>query len=40
MGIVLSTYGHLVPDSENRTRRAFDEARSAITVPSEESLIH
>ena len=32
--LVLSTYGHLMPDSEDRTRRAVDEAWSAITVPS------
>jgi integrase len=43
--LVLSTYGHLMPDSEDRTRRAVDEAwsapgvsaRGAITVPSEQS---
>jgi integrase len=35
--LVLSTYGHLMPDSEDRTRRAVDEAWSAITVPSEQS---
>ncbi len=33
--LVLSTYGHLMPDSEDRTRRAVDEAWSAIAVPSE-----
>jgi hypothetical protein len=33
---VLSTYGHLMPDSEDRTRRAIDEAWSAISVPSGE----
>ncbi len=33
--LVLSTYGHLMPDSEDRTRRSVDEAWSAITVPSE-----
>lgn len=27
--LVLSTYGHLMPDSEDRTRRAIDEAWSA-----------
>lgn len=32
--LVLSTYGHLMPDSEERTRRAVDEAWSAITAPS------
>lgn len=35
--LVLSTYGHLMPDSEERTRRAIDEAWCAITVPSEQS---
>ncbi|MDP9427963.1 MAG: site-specific integrase [Actinomycetota bacterium] len=35
--LVLKTYGHLMPDSEDRTRRAVDEAWSAITVPSEQS---
>jgi integrase len=35
--LVLKTYGHLLPDSEDRTRRAVDEAWCAITVPSEES---
>jgi integrase len=35
--LVLSTYGHLMPDSEDRTRRAVDEAWSAITVPSGQS---
>lgn len=35
--LVLKTYGHLMPDSEDRTRRAVDEAWCAITVPSEES---
>ena len=35
--LVLKTYGHLMPDSEDRTRRAVDEAWSAITVPSERS---
>lgn len=35
--LVLSTYGHLMPDSEERTRRAVDEAWSAITVPSGEA---
>ncbi len=36
--LVLSTYGHLMPDSEDRTRRAVDEAWSAITVPSRQEL--
>jgi integrase len=32
--LVLKTYGHLMPDSEDRTRRVVDEAWGAITVPS------
>ena len=32
--LVLSTYGHLMPDSEDRTRRAVDEGWCAIPVPS------
>ncbi len=32
--LVLRTYGHLMPDSEDRTRRAVDEAWCAITAPS------
>jgi integrase len=35
--LVLKTYGHLMPDSEDRTRRAVDEAWSAITGPSEQA---
>jgi hypothetical protein len=31
--LVLSTYGHLMPDSEERTRRAINEAWSAPDVP-------
>ena len=31
--LVLSTYGHLMPDSEERTRRAIDDAWSAPAVP-------
>jgi integrase len=31
--LVLSTYGHLLPDSEERTRRAVDAARCAPDVP-------
>lgn len=31
---VLSTYGHLMANSEDRTRRAVDEAWSAMGVPS------
>lgn len=33
--LVLSTYGHLMPDSEDRTRRAVDGAWCAPTVPRE-----
>jgi hypothetical protein len=39
-GLVLSTYGHLLPDSEDRTRRAIDAAwqpSGAIDVPSGEA---
>ncbi|MGY1619456.1 tyrosine-type recombinase/integrase [Geodermatophilus sp. SYSU D00691] len=36
--LVLTTYGHLMPDSEERTRRAVDEAWCAISAPSDESL--
>lgn len=35
--LVLSTYGHLMPDSEDRTRRAVDQAWSAPDVPDEEA---
>lgn len=35
--LVLKTYGHLMPDSEDRTRRAVDEAWSGITVASDRS---
>jgi integrase len=35
--LVLKTYGHLMPDLEDRTRRAVDEAWSGITVASEQS---
>lgn len=31
--LVLTTYGHLMPDSENRTRRAIDDAWSEPTAP-------
>jgi integrase len=31
---VISTYGHLVPGTEDRTRRAIDSAWSALDVPS------
>ncbi len=35
--LVLSTYGHLMPDSEKRTRRAIDDAwSSAPDVPRDE----
>ena len=33
--LVLSTYGHLMPDGEERTRRAIDAAWSAPDVPQE-----
>jgi integrase len=38
-GLVLSTYGHLMPDSEDRTRRALDSAWAARapSVPHQES---
>src|SRR3954464_10990059 len=36
--LVPKTYGHLMPDSEDRTRRAVDEAWCAITVPSVQSV--
>ena len=36
--LVLTTYGHLMPDSEDRTRRAVDEAWCVITVPSVQSV--
>lgn len=32
-GLVLSTYGHLMPDSEERTRRAVDNVWCAPDVP-------
>lgn len=35
--LVLKTYGHLMPNSEDRTRRAVDEAWCATTVPSDGS---
>jgi integrase len=31
--LVLTTYGHLMPDSEDRTRRAVDEAWNAVSGP-------
>jgi integrase len=34
--LVLTTYGHLMPDSENRTRRAVDEARRAPSAPQDD----
>ena len=34
--LVLSTYGHLMPDSEDRTRRAINDELSAPDVPSGE----
>src|SRR3954468_10591155 len=36
--LVLKTYGHLMPDSEDRTRRAVDEAWCAMGVPSVQSV--
>jgi len=33
--LVLTTYGHLLPDSEDRTRRAVDHAWRAPDVPQE-----
>jgi integrase len=35
--LVLKTYGHVMPDSEGRTRRAVDEAWCAMEVPSEQA---
>ncbi len=35
--LVLKTYGHLMPDSEDRTRRAVDEAWCAMGVPSQRA---
>ena len=35
--LVLSTYGHLMPDSEDRTRRAIDETWCDPDVPREAS---
>ena len=37
--LVLETYGHVMPDFEDRTRRAVDEAWCAITVPSEQAAV-
>jgi integrase len=34
--LVLTTYGHLMPDSEQRTRRAVDDAWRAPGVPQDE----
>ncbi len=34
--LVLTTYGHLMPDSEYRTRRAVDDAWRAPSVPQDE----
>jgi integrase len=31
--LVLSTYGHLMPDSDDRTRRAVDAAWDAASTP-------
>lgn len=35
--LVLSTYGHLLPDTEDRTRQAIDQAWCARSVPAEDS---
>lgn len=37
--LVLTTYGHLLPDSEERTRRALDEAWCAPAVPQEDGHV-
>ena len=37
--LALSTYGHLMPDSEDRTRRATDAAWSALDVPQEADAL-
>ena len=37
--LVLRTYGHLMPDSQDRTRRAVDEAWCAITAPLEQPAV-
>jgi hypothetical protein len=34
---ILTAFGHLMPDPEERTGRAVDEAWRAITVPCEQS---
>jgi integrase len=36
--LMLKTYGHLMPGSEDRTRRAVDEAWCAMGVPSEQAV--
>jgi integrase len=38
--LVLSVYGHLMRDSEERTRRAVDDAWCAITAPSDQSATY
>jgi integrase len=38
--LVLSTYGHLMPGSEERTRRAVDEAWCAPSVPRGDAVSH
>ena len=39
--LVLVTDGHVMPDTENRTRGAVDDGwGSAIPVPSEQSATH
>ena len=38
--LVLKTHGHAMPDAEDRTRRAVDEAWSgAITAPSGRAVV-
>ena len=37
--LVLTTYGHLLPDSEERTRRALDEAWCAPGVPQDDGNV-
>jgi hypothetical protein len=36
--LVLTTYGHLLPDSEERTRRAVDSAWRPPDVPQAEGM--
>ena len=37
--LVLTTYGHLLPDSEERTRRALGEAWCAPGVPQDDGNV-